>query len=316
MTAGALGASGHPLRRRALDSLLANQATVARVRPRPGELRADLRQWEDVIERLGGSAIGAVIVEPVGGASSGAVPMPAGTLRGLRDLADEYGFLLIADEVMTGLGRTGAWFGCDHENVAPDLLAVGKGVAAGYVPIAAVMASAGVCGAFDGPVGGHVFGHTMAGAPLAAATALAVVSYAREHDLPARARTAGQRLERLLAGIRERHPLVRDVRGAGLQLALGLHSQPGRFPGVSLDVAAAAREEGLLVYPAGVTPAHESVMVAPPLTATGPEIDEVALRLDRAMCSLEPARPRSAADLQGAAAGNLRRPDGDPLLRA
>ncbi|MEU3463976.1 aminotransferase class III-fold pyridoxal phosphate-dependent enzyme [Streptomyces sp. NPDC006733] len=291
MTTGALAASGHPLRRQGLQSLLANQVTVARVRSSNEGLRASAEDWEDAINEIGPANLAAVIIEPVGGASSGAVPAPVEALRRLRELADEHRFLLIADEVMTGLGRTGRWFGCDHAGIAPDLMVLGKGLSGGYVPIAALLVSDQVAAALDAPVGQLLFGHTMAGAPLAAATSLAVVDYLVEHDIPRQAARAGEHLRPLLDALCRRHPMVTEVRGTGLQLALGLHADPDRFPGISLDLAEAARAQGLLLYPAGVTPATESVLVTPPLTISEQETDELALRLDRALTSLVPSAP-------------------------
>lgn len=293
MTTGALALSGHPLRRQGLQSLLANQVTVARVRSSGEGLRASAEDWEDAINEIGPANLAAVIIEPVGGASSGAVPAPLEALRRLRELADEHRFLLIADEVMTGLGRTGRWFGCDHAGIVPDLMVLGKGLSGGYVPIAALLVSDHVAAALDAPVGQLLFGHTMAGAPLAAATSLAVVDHLVEHDIPRQAARAADHLRPLLRALCRRHPLVTEVRGTGLQLALGLHADPDRFPGISLDLAEAARAQGLLLYPAGVTPASESVLVTPPLTITEAEADELALRLDRALTGLAPSEPAS-----------------------
>ncbi|MCQ8186693.1 aminotransferase class III-fold pyridoxal phosphate-dependent enzyme [Streptomyces rugosispiralis] len=291
MTAGALGASGHPLRRRDLTPLLANQATVSRVRPKHGSLRAGVHDWEAAIERIGPANLSAVLIEPVGGASSGAVPTAPETLRRLRELADQHQFLLIADEVMSGLGRTGRWFGCEHAGITPDVIVLGKGISAGFAPIAALLASDKVADAAGQPLGTVLFGHTMAGTPLSAAAGLAVVEYLKAHDVPAHAAEAGERLHELLQGLRQRHRVISDVRGVGMQMALGLHSDASRFPGTSLDLVEAARREGLLLYPSGVTPALESVMVAPPLVSTDAELDELAVRLDRALTRLSPAAP-------------------------
>ncbi|MEU6478138.1 aminotransferase class III-fold pyridoxal phosphate-dependent enzyme [Streptomyces sp. NPDC047017] len=295
MTAGALAASGHPVRKHGLNPLLANQSTVAKVRPRDGELRADVEQWERAIEEIQPHNLGAVIIEPVGGASSGAVPADPAVLRRLRELADRHGFLLVADEVMSGLGRTGTWFGCDHAGVVPDVMVLGKGIAAGYAPLSAVLVRDEIATAFDRPLSRVLFGHTMAGAPLAAAAGLATVEYLIAHDIPARADRSGRHLRALLEGLAARHPVVRDVRGLGLQLALGLHADPDRTPGTSLDLVAAARAEGLLLYPTGIDARTESVMVAPPLTSTDAELEELALRLDRSLSRLTPA-PATQAD--------------------
>ncbi|MFF6868381.1 aminotransferase class III-fold pyridoxal phosphate-dependent enzyme [Streptomyces sp. S1] len=294
MTAGALGASGHPARRHGLTPLLANQATVAKVRPRQGDMRADVEQWERAIEEVQPQNLAAVIVEPVGGASSGAVPCDPAVLRRLRELADEHGFLLIADEVMTGLGRTGTWFGCDHAGIVPDVLVLGKGVTAGYAPLSAVLVRDEIAAAFDRPLGSVVFGHTMAGAPLAAAAGLATVEYLKEHDVPALAARSGRHLRTLLEGLVDRHPVVRDVRGRGLQLALGLHA------GTAHDLVLAAREHGLLLYPAGVNALTESVLVAPPLNSTEAELEELAVRLDHSLTALTPAPAAQADELVAA----------------
>ncbi|MEE1819432.1 MULTISPECIES: aminotransferase class III-fold pyridoxal phosphate-dependent enzyme [unclassified Streptomyces] len=295
MTAGALAASGHPLRRTNLTPLLTNQTSVARVRPSQGALRADAQDWEEAIKEIGPHRIGAVVIEPVGGASSGAVPTDPRTLVRLRELADEHGFLLIADEVMTGLGRTGRWFGCDHAGIAPDVMVLGKGLSAGFMPVAAVLVSDRIAGAFDAPLGSVLFGHTMAGAPLAAATSAAVLDYLEREDIPARAARTGARLQERLAELAGRHRLLTDVRGAGLQLALGVQSDPDRFPGTSLDLVESARAEGLLLYPAGVTPVTESVMVAPPLTIADGEVDDLLARLERAVERTEQAPPGPSA---------------------
>jgi adenosylmethionine-8-amino-7-oxononanoate aminotransferase len=294
MTAGALSASGHPVRRRDLQPLLANQSTVAKVRPRHGELRADVEAWEQAIDEAGAHNLAAVLIEPVGGASCGAAPAAPEVLRYLRERADRDGFLLIADEVMTGLGRTGCWFGCQHAQVVPDVMVVGKGISAGYVPLAAVLVSERIAGAFDRPLESLLFGHTMAGAPLATATGAAVLDYLITREVPARAARAGALLRDLLEDIAREHRIVTGVRGVGLQLALGLHPDPGRQPGTSVDLVSAARQAGLLLYPAGIDAATESVLIAPPLTSTDDDLRELARRLDHALAALAPAADRAA----------------------
>ncbi|MER7972636.1 aminotransferase class III-fold pyridoxal phosphate-dependent enzyme [Streptomyces sp. NPDC096080] len=295
MTAGALGASGHPLRRSGLQSLLGNQVTVARVRPTHGALRAGVEEWQEAIDRVGANRLAAVIVEPVGGAASGAVPCDREVLRFLRSAADEQRFVLVADEVMSGMGRTGRWFGCDHADIAPDVMVLGKGISAGYAAMSAVLVSDEIADALGRNIGSLVFGHTMAGAPLAAAASLAVTEYLVQHDLAERAATAGKHLSGLLETVCRRHRLVKDVRGLGLQQALGLHGDPERFPGISLDLTEAARAEGLLLYPAGCTPITESVLVAPPLTSTDEELTELVRRLDRALTLLAQPVPEPVA---------------------
>ncbi|WP_165495106.1 aminotransferase class III-fold pyridoxal phosphate-dependent enzyme [Actinomadura roseirufa] len=294
MTAGALGSSGHPERRRQVGALLPDRTVL--VRGAPGALRPGLDDWRRAVRAAGAENIAAIVVEPIAGASGGAAPLPAPVLRALAGLCRDNGVLLIADEVMSGLGRTGRWFGCDHAGVVPDLLALGKGMSAGYTPMAGVLVHDRVLDAFGGDPSTAVFGHTNAGNPLSAAVCAEVLAYLRRHDLPARAAAVGADLERRLRDLVRGNPAVTEVRGQGLLLGLGL--APGPEDGDPLAVArrlvAAAADERLLLYPSGIDAATQSVLVAPPLTISATEIDDLLGRLGRALESLA-ARPAEAA---------------------
>ncbi|WP_406504874.1 aspartate aminotransferase family protein [Streptomyces sp. NBC_00212] len=289
MTAGALALTGQPPKVDASFAPLLTNATTAdgsRVLPVPGALRAGRREWAAALDRVGRERVAAVFVEPVGGASSGAAPMDDETLRWLRAEADRSGFLVVADEVMCGFGRTGRWWGCDHAGVAPDLLTSGKGLTGGYTSLAVTMVAERVAGAFDKPLGSVVLGHTMSGNPVAAAASLAVLHRLRADELPARAARLGAGLAARLAVLAAQHPVVTQVRGRGLMLALGLDGQPEHPLAVSRALVSSAREHGLVLCPGGIDHVTESVMVAPPLTSTEGELDELARRLDAALDTL------------------------------
>lgn len=284
MTAGALALTGHPAKRDpSVEPLLAGGVAHRPVLPEPGALRAGVQQWRSALAEVGRNRVAAVLVEPVGGASSGAAAMTRETLRWLRSEADRGGFLLIADEVMSGFGRTGRWWACDHADVAPDLLTSGKGLTGGYTTLAVVLVAERVVAAMGAPLGGIVLGHTMSGNPLSAATSLAVLRQLREHDLPGRAGVVGQEVRATLAELRDRHPAVTEVRGHGLMLGLGIAGNPARPMETARRLVALAREQGLVICSGGIDTVTESVLFAPPLTVTLEDAQEMARRLDKAL---------------------------------
>src|SRR6516164_8718684 len=165
------------------------------------------------------ATVAAVVVEPVTGAAGG-FPLPDGYLGRLRQLCDRYGILLIADEVITGFGRTGAWFGVDHEGIVPDMLVLAKGLTSGYVPMGAVVVNERIAQHFETKM--LPLGSTYAAHPLACAAALACLEEYEQGGLIENARRMG---ERLLAALRElagRHPCIGDVRGQGLLVCVEL----------------------------------------------------------------------------------------------
>lgn len=246
---------------------------------------------ERVITRLGAETIAAFILEPVGGASTGAIVPPDGYFARVTEIARRHGILLIYDEVMTGAGRTGRFCAHQHWPAAEvDILALSKGLGAGYVPLGAVVCRDEVAGAVL-EAGGFPHGFSYAGNPLASAVGLAVLEAMDAEDLPGRARERGTLLE---AGLRElagRHAMIGDVRGLGL--LWGLEFVRDRASKATYDfdlnvagmVTAAAMEEGLLVYPrrggGGLDGDH--VLVAPPLTIAEDEVRELLARLDRTL---------------------------------
>jgi adenosylmethionine-8-amino-7-oxononanoate aminotransferase len=287
-TLGGLSLSGHA--RRAVVGALAWPFATLPVPYRPPDapplpparfteqlLAGARREIERRADRLAG-----VVVEPVGGATLGATVPPDGYLAGLRALCDEHDVLLITDEVMCGLGRTGAPLAAQHWGVTADIVAVGKGLGAGYTPIAAALVGERVLAAIAGGTGAIHGGHTYAGNPLSAAAALAVLTVVASEPVQASGRRAAARLRPRLDQLAARHEVIVDVRGKGL--LLGLELQPSRpVPGLrALALRDAAMAAGLLVYPA-TGGFLDAVLVAPPLTSTDDEIDELVSRLDEAL---------------------------------
>jgi taurine--2-oxoglutarate transaminase len=233
------------------------------------------------------ATVAAVVVEPVTGAAGG-FPLPDGYLTGLRQLCDKYGILLIADEVITGFGRTGAWFGVDHEGVVPDLMTLAKGLTAGYAPLGAVVLREELAQALEKrmlPLGGTFSAH-----PLSCAAALAALQEYEERGLIAHAAHMGEALFERLRGLAKRHRRVGDVRGKGLlaclELVDGRSAQPLVPPNTDsplpLRIRRRAWDEGLHLLARG-----SLLMLAPPLTVQPEHLDEAADKLDRLLTWLD-----------------------------
>ena len=215
----------------------------------------------------------AIFVEPVQG-EGGVLPAPAGFLAALRSIANEAGALLIVDEVQTGIGRLGTWFGYQQHGVAPDAIALAKGLGGG-VPIGAMLVGEGL----DGVLTPGTHGSTFGGNPLAAAAAIAIVDTLEQEGLVARAATLGERLGVLLGEVAARHPsLFEGERGVGL--LRGLLMRPGVE---SRTLLVAAREKGVLL-----SIASERVLrFSPPLVITEAQLEEAIRAIDSAAVSVE-----------------------------
>lgn len=208
---------------------------------------------EEKIEELGVDRVGALIVEPVFG-SGGVIVPPPGYLRSLREICDRHRILLIVDEVITGFGRTGAWFGCEQEGISPDLISFAKGVSNGYVPLGGVLVSDELWDDLRDPgrrPGYLMHGFTHSGHPVSCAVALANIAAIEGEDLLARVRDLSERLAELIAPLRD-HPEVGEVRQAGLMVGVELVADKEtrqRWPVEAARgrrTAVAARERGLL----------------------------------------------------------------------
>ncbi|MEM7226317.1 MAG: aspartate aminotransferase family protein [Pseudomonadota bacterium] len=243
---------------------------------------------EQEILRLGADTVAAFIAEPVVGATSGAVPAVEGYFKRIREICDRYGVLLIFDEVMCGMGRTGTLYACEQDGVAPDILTCAKGLGGGYQPIGAVLAADKIYQAIVGGSGAFQHGFTYIGHPTACAAALAVQQTIEADDLLANVRRQGQVLRDSLTARLGNNPHVGDIRGRGLFVGLELvedrATKAPPDPALKLPgkIKAAAMEHGLICYPGGGTidgkrGAH--VLLAPPFIVDESDVREIVDRL-------------------------------------
>ena len=248
------------------------------------------RALEKTILEQGPENVAAFIAEPIGGASTGALVPPDDYFAIIQETCRRYGIMLILDEVMTGFGRTGRMFGYEHWNVEADIIALSKGMAAGYSPLGAIMARQSVVETvLEG--GGFMHGYTYAGNPLACAVGREVLNIIIKEDLCNHAGKTGGILKAGLDSLAEKNPIIGQVRGKGLLWALELVEdritrQPFAAPlQVAQLLTDLAFKEGLIIYPRrslnGLAGDH--VLVAPPLIITTDEVSEVLRRLERAV---------------------------------
>jgi adenosylmethionine-8-amino-7-oxononanoate aminotransferase len=296
-TLGALAVGGNEWRRRAFAPLLMNVARVApcyEYRDRaPGQTRdkytgALLQELEDTIIATGPDRVIGFCAEPVVGATGGAIPPTPGYFRGVRALCDKYGILFIADEVMCGMGRTGTMYAIEQDHTTPDIIAIAKGLGAGYQPIGAVLARTALVAQLRQGSGAFQHGHTYIGHPVAAAAALAVQKVIARDGLLRVVRERGEALRAMLEQAFGAHAHVGDIRGRGLLLALELvqerDSKRPFAPAHRLHAAvkAQAMKNGLMVYPMGGTIdgiSGDHVLLAPPFIALDADLREIVSRL-------------------------------------
>jgi adenosylmethionine-8-amino-7-oxononanoate aminotransferase len=247
---------------------------------------------EAKIRQLGGDSVLAFVAETVVGATAGAVPPVADYFKRVRRICDRYGVLLILDEVMCGMGRTGTLHACAQEGIAPDLMTIAKGLGGGYEPIGAVLLSRGIYNSFANGSGYFQHGHTYMGHPLACAAGLAVQETIGRDNLLANVRDMGALLRRRLGERFGNHPHVGDIRGRGLFQAVELvedRSTKAPFnPANKLHakVKKAAMARGLVVYPMGGTidgTRGDHVLLAPPFIVTSDQVGEIVDRLGSAI---------------------------------
>ncbi|HYF19928.1 MAG TPA: aspartate aminotransferase family protein [Ramlibacter sp.] len=300
-TLGALAVGGNEARKKPFAPLLID---VPRIGPcyeyrgrQPGETpeqygRRAADELEAKLLELGPQTVIGFVAETVVGATAGAVPPAPGYFKRIREICDRHGVLLILDEVMSGMGRTGTLFACEQDGVAPDLVVVAKGLGGGYQPIGAVLASERIVDAVRSGSGAFQHGHTYIGHPIACAAALAVQKTVEREELLPQVRARGEVLRARLADAFRDHPHVGDIRGRGLFLGLELVADRGTkapFDPARRLHAAVKREamaRGLLVYPSGGTVdgvRGDHVLVAPPFIVAPDEIDFIAQRLRQAV---------------------------------
>jgi adenosylmethionine-8-amino-7-oxononanoate aminotransferase len=300
-TLGALAVGGNAWRRQQFEPLLTEVAHVSPCYPyrwrAAGESDADYvarlaAELEATVERLGPETVIGFIAEPVVGATLGAVPALPGYFEAVRAVCDRHGMLLILDEVMCGMGRTGTLFACEQDGVRPDLVTIAKGLGAGYQPIGATLVAAKIFAAIRDGSGFFQHGHTYMGHPLACAAALAVQATIAEEQLLGRVRLQGTRLRALLDQRFGDHPHVGEVRGRGLlqglEFVLDRATKQPFDPQHRLHarIKSAAMARGLLCYPMGGTidgREGDHLLLAPPFIVTDDELGEIVARLGQAI---------------------------------
>ncbi|MEP7272583.1 MAG: aminotransferase class III-fold pyridoxal phosphate-dependent enzyme [Acidobacteriota bacterium] len=301
---GALALSGNRRRREAYLPLLPNMGHIAACFCYRCPFGMEYPQCElacatdlvRAIEEAGPETVAAFILEPVVGASSGAVP-PDGYLRTIREICDRYDILLIADEVLTGVGRTGKYFAVEHWGVVPDLILTAKGLSAGYSPLGAVLLGEKVWKAIEAGTKTLEHGYTYQDHPQSTSIGLAVQRFIEKHELVGRAAEMGDYLAERLERLR-RYPRVGDVRGKGLlqtvefvadrETKQALASEHRFVEKIYLDLL----KRGVAVYPMRGTAdgiAGEHIMIAPPYTIGHAEIDFLVDQIENALrsCSAE-----------------------------
>ncbi len=300
-TLGALAVGGNEWRRAQFAPLLVETSHIApcyeyRDRQDGETVEAyGLRvadELESEILRLGPESVMAFIAEPVVGATSGAVPAVPGYLKRIREICDRHGVLLILDEVMCGMGRTGHLYACEEDGVSPDMITIAKGLGAGYQPIGALLVSGRIYDAIAAGSGFFQHGHTYMGHPMAAAAANAVLGAILGRGLLPRVKEQGAKLDAALRVALGQHPHVGDIRGRGLfrgiEIVADRDTRATFDPalGIHRKIKALAFEAGLICYPMGGTidGLHgDHVLLAPPFIIEDGQIDELVTKLTGAI---------------------------------
>ncbi|WP_069866206.1 aspartate aminotransferase family protein [Pseudomonas citronellolis] len=300
-TLGALATGGNAWRRQQFQPLLIDVSHVSPCYAYRDQAAGETpeaygerlaRELEAEILRLGADKVMAFVAEPVVGATLGAVPAVPGYFKRVREICDRHGVLLILDEVMCGMGRTGSLFAAEQEGISADLITIAKGLGAGYQPIGATLVSERIHNAIAQGSGFFQHGHTYIGHATACAAALAVQKTIEERDLLARVRSLGLDLQQRLQQAFGAHPHIGDIRGRGLFQGLELVAErdgKAPFPAeakLHARIKKAAMQEGLLCYPMGGTldgRRGDHILLAPPFILEEAQLDELVDKLQRAI---------------------------------
>jgi len=296
ITLGALSMSGHTGRRARFVPLLEDFPVInppycyrcpyKLEAPSCGYMCAN--ELETAIKRIGADQIAAFIAEPVIGAAGGAIAPPKDYFKTIKKICEDNDILFIADEVMTGFCRTGTVLACEQWDVIPDIVAFGKGMGAGYAPIAAAVASEKVMAPILAGTKSVMSGHTLSANPQSCAVSLAVLEYLEKNEINKEVECKGVYLKNQLEKLKGQFSFIGDVRGKGLLLGIEFvedRDTKTPFPRKSLitqKVIALAKEKGLLVYPAGAGidgVNGDAIIVSPPLTITKREIENLVFLL-------------------------------------
>jgi adenosylmethionine-8-amino-7-oxononanoate aminotransferase len=300
-TLGALAVGGNEWRRKQFAPLLMEVHHVSPCFEYRGRQQGETplqygarlaQELEGQIQALGPETVMAFVAETVGGATAGCIPAVEGYFKRIREICDQHGILLILDEIMCGMGRTGTLHACEQEGITPDLMAIAKGLGGGFAPIGAVLVGEKVFQAFEQGSGFFQHGHTYLGHPLACAGALAVQRVIRRDNLLANVKAQGETLMRRLNERFGNHHHVGDVRGRGLfqavELVMDRGSKEPFDPKHKLHarIKQEAMRRGLMVYTMGGTldgVRGDHLMLAPPFIVEARDIDTIIERLGDAV---------------------------------
>ena len=312
-TLGALSAGGNQWRRQPFEPLLSSG--VSHIAPcyhyrdaEPGESLEEYglrvaNELEAEILRIGPERVAAFLAEPVVGATLGAVAPVPGYFQRIREICDQYGVLLVLDEVMCGMGRTGSLFACEQEGIAPDVLCIAKGLGAGLQPIGAMLCAGTIYQAIAEGSGFFQHGHTYQGHPTACAAGIAVLQTILEQNLPEQVKEKGSCLRQALQQQFAEHPNVGDVRGRGLFLGIELvqdkQTKEPLNPNFNLpeQIRHTAMQHGLLCYPMGGTidgRRGHHILLAPPFIINDAELELIVERLSSTLNAILPALDQAA----------------------
>jgi len=302
-TLGALSVGGNEWRREPFAPILIPATHVSPCYPYREQLPNETpeqygqrlaRELDATIQRLGADSVIAFVAETVGGATAGVLTPVPGYFKAVREVCDRHGVLLILDEVMCGMGRTGSLHACQQEGVTPDLLVIAKGLGGGYQPIGAVLAQGRVVDAMSRGSGFFQHGHTYLGHPVACAAALAVQQVIERDGLLGQVRQRGEELQRLLHQAFDSDPSIGDIRGRGLFWGIELvRDRASKAPfDPALQLHARIKKEafarGLMVYPMGGTVDGrygDHVLLAPPFIVSQADLALIVQRLQAAIAA-------------------------------
>ncbi|MFT4414085.1 aspartate aminotransferase family protein [Fredinandcohnia humi] len=304
ITIGALSMSGHTVRRARFVSLLEDYPTISppycfrcpydTTYPSCNYLCA--YELEKAINRIGAEHIAAFIAEPIIGAAGGAIVPPDGYYQVIKKICEKHNILFIADEVMTGIARTGKMFALEHWETNADIITLGKGMSAGYTPIAATLVSEKIMEPIKKGSRLIMSGHTYSANPQSASVALAVLKYIESNNLVEAAEKNGRYMFSKLLELQKKYPIIGDIRGKGMLCGIEFVSDMiTKFPfkkeiDLTTMIVKQAQLNGLLLYPAaagieGI--GGDAILIAPPLTITCDQIDEIIILLSQTLSDVE-----------------------------
>jgi len=304
-TLGALAAGGNKWRRNQFEPILIDASHISPCYEYVDKLKEETsfdygqrvaQELEDEILRLGTDKVMAFIVEPVVGATMGAVPAVPGYFKKVRNICDKYGVLLILDEVMCGMGRTGHLFASEFDEIAPDILCIAKGLGAGYQPIGAMLCSKNIYNRLGKVSGFFQHGHTYMGHPVACAAALAVLKAILNRKLLSSIKSKSNQLFNCLETQLGHHPNIGDIRGRGLfigiEIVKNIETKKPFDPNlkVAASIKHAAFEAGLICYPMSGTRDGkwgDHILLAPPFIINENQIIELVNKLSISIESLK-----------------------------